>query len=64
MSRLSAIKVEPDTLMRLVREHLVACGLPSDIHAIQIVVEQPFGDGMKVHNEVPSLVVLVADNNQ
>ncbi|WP_173009420.1 hypothetical protein [Methylobacterium sp. P1-11] len=45
----------------MLREKLRAEGVTQEICGIQICVEQPFGDGMKVHNEVPRLNVILSD---
>lgn len=51
---------EPDEVAEMIREKLRAAGIDRAPIGVQIVVEQPFADGSKVHNEVPRLNVILA----
>jgi hypothetical protein len=54
------LKISADEVHRWLREQADRLGYKDRaILAIQLMVEQPFGDGMIVHNECPALAVML-----
>lgn len=51
----------PDEVAQMLIEKLRAEGETRQVVSVQICVEQPFGDGMRVHNEVPRINVILDD---
>ena len=49
---------EADEILEMIKERIAKdISSPFNVTSVQIQVEQPFGSGMKVHNEVPGLFI-------
>lgn len=57
----AVVSFTPDEVAAMLRDALKANGVTQKPIGVQIIVEKPFGDGMKVHNEVPRLTVVLSN---
>lgn len=45
--------ITPQEVEHMLRQHAKKCGVNGGFVGVQIIVEQPFAEGMTAHNEVP-----------
>lgn len=55
----NVVAFEPNDVMDMLLEKLRANGIGAMPLALQIIVRKPFGAGMTVHSEVPTLAVIL-----
>jgi hypothetical protein len=50
----------PEEVVEIIQKALAEKGIERQILGMQIAVEEPFGDGMRIHNEIPRLNIVLA----
>lgn len=59
------VVISADELQAWIRERVNAAGLAGHrVLGVQLLVEQPFGDGMRVHAKTPRLAVMVSQRTR
>jgi len=54
------VAFEPEEIVEIIQKALAEKGIEREIIGMQIAVEESFGDGMRIHNEIPRLNVVLA----
>ncbi len=55
------VVLEREDVLELLERKLEKIDPTKEIHGVQICVETPFGEGMKVHNDIPSLNLILVN---
>lgn len=56
----TVVSFSPDEVANMIRDALKKEGVAREPIAVQISVQEPFGNGMTVHNEVPRLTIVLS----